>query len=56
MNILNIEKVMGKLIIDFVKTIKANETVFTEYKVWISGEIMKYYVICNIQSDWLISE
>ena len=43
--ILNIEKVMGKLIIDFVKTIKANETVFTEYKVWISGEIMKYYVI-----------
>jgi hypothetical protein len=44
-NILNIEKVMGKLIIDFVKTIKADETVFTEYKVWISGEIMKYYVI-----------
>jgi hypothetical protein len=47
--ILNIEKVIGRLIIDFVKTIKADEKVFTDYKDWISGEIIKYYVIYFIK-------
>jgi hypothetical protein len=47
--ILNIEKIKGKLIIDFVKTIKDNEKVFTQYKDWISDEIMKYYVIYFIK-------
>ena len=41
--------VIGRLIIDFVKTIKADEKVFTDYKDWISGEIIKYYVIYFIK-------
>jgi hypothetical protein len=44
-NIVNKDLVMGKMIIDFCASIKNDENVLTEYKQWISEEIMKYYVI-----------